>query len=116
MMVADLLVLRRVGACDESRVPGRGDPVHDASTLFGRLTLTKDDFRDTTPQMPVLIDAREAQVLVRTLAQELKELLVRCLRCSVTRPHGVEEGTQLLTVHHAKWLKCIDFGPSWTIT
>jgi hypothetical protein len=46
----------------------------------------------------------------------LKELAVRCLRRQAPGTHLVEEGPQVLAVHRAKWLECIDFGSSWTIT
>jgi hypothetical protein len=77
--------------------------------------LAEDNFRKTLARRPVLIDPREAQIFVGCLAQILKELLVRSLRCQAAPTDVVEEGPQLLSVHSTNALDNVDFGPSWTV-
>ena len=86
-----------------------------AAICVGRLALAEDHFREALARRPVVIDAGEAEVFERRLAQKLKELLVRSLRCQAAAADVVEEGAQLLSVHPANALDNVDFGPSWTV-
>jgi hypothetical protein len=83
--------------------------------LAGRFPLSEHDFREALTGVAVMVDAREPQVLVRLLAQELKERLESCLRREVARTDPAEEVVELLTVHRAKRLEFVDLRPSWTV-
>jgi hypothetical protein len=63
----------------------------------------------------VVIDASESEVFERTLAQNLKEAIVRRLRCNAAAAYFVEKGPQLLSVHRGKRLEIVDFGPNSTV-
>ena len=78
-----------------------------AATWDGVLPWPKIDFRESLAGVAVVIDPGEAQILVRLLAQNLKELLLRRLRSNDAGADGLEEGAQLLTVHRR-----VDFGPT----
>jgi hypothetical protein len=70
------------GAGDEEVLPRADKRTRDGSDLVRRLALTEDDLGKTLPDVAVMVDPGEAQILVRALAQELKELFVRRLRRS----------------------------------
>ena len=53
------------------------DALGDGGNLGRRLAEAEDDFGKSLPQCSVVVDAREAQVFERRLAQKLKEPVVR---------------------------------------
>jgi hypothetical protein len=95
---------------------GVGQRTRNDGDLVGRLALSEHDFGKSLADVAVMIDAGESQILKGFLAQELKELLVGCLRRGSAGLHRVKQGAQLLAIHRAKWLKGFDFALSWTIT
>ena len=99
-------------AGDEQGVAGRGDPPGDGGDLGRGLALAEDDFREALAGIPLMVDPGEAQILVRFLAQNLKEPLLRRLRSKGSGAHVVEQGANLQPVHRA-WK--VDFSPTWTI-
>jgi hypothetical protein len=90
---------------NEHILPGSDQRSCDRGDLVRRLSLAEDNLRKALPYMTMLVDTREAKVLVRALAQELKELLVRGFGCSAAGPYFVQQGPQVLSVHRPKWLK-----------
>ena len=104
------------GSGDQQVLAGVGQRTRNDGDLVGRLSLAEDDFGKSLADVAVMVDAGKSQILEGFLAQELKELLVGCLRRGGAGLHLVEQGAQLLAIHRAKWLKGFDFGPSWTIT
>ena len=91
----------------------------NGGNLSRRLSLTENDFREALPNLSMLVDAREAKIVERLLAQYLKELRVRGLGRNISRADIVEERSKLLPVHRPtrrpKWLKMVDFGQNRTI-
>ena len=75
--------------------------------------MSEDDFGEALTGVALVIDAREAQVVVRRLAQNLKEPILRRLRGYTPGADIVEKGPNLVTIHQAGQ---VDFGPTWTIT
>jgi len=106
----------RRGTGHEQILASADDGLGDAGDLGGRLPLAEDHLREPLADVPMVVDAGKAEIFVGTLAQELKEFPVRCLRRSVAGAYLVEEGPELLAVHRAKWPKRIDFALSWTVT
>jgi hypothetical protein len=86
----------------EQAVARGDDPRGDGGNLGGTLALAEDDFGKTLPDVAVVVDAREVEILVRLLAQKLKESLVCRLRRDRTGTDIVEQGAKLLTVHRGK--------------
>jgi hypothetical protein len=56
-----------------------------------------------------MIDPREPQVLERSLAQNLKDALMRRLRRIGPTLNPREQGQELLTRHRCKSLRAVDF-------
>jgi len=110
-----LICFRRC-ARDEEIVSGADQPFGDRGDLAGGLSLSKHDFGESLAGRSMVVDAGESEVFERALAQNLKEAIVRRLRCNQTAAHLVEKGPQLLPVHRGKSLKIVDFGPSSTVT
>ena len=69
-----------IGARDEQAVARGDDALGDGGDLVRRLSRPKNDFRASLSERAVVIDAGEAQVLERGLAQKLKEAVLRGLR------------------------------------
>jgi hypothetical protein len=91
---------------------GGHDPLGDRGHLLSALPRSEHHFRKTLSNGPVVIYAREPEVLERRMAQNLKEALMRSLRRKGTGVHLVEQRTNLMTVHHAKPLPCVDLPDS----
>ncbi len=68
------------------------DAFGDGGDLAGRLSRPKDDLRETLAEAAVVIDAGEAQILERGLAQKLKKAVVGCLRREAPGLDVVQEG------------------------
>jgi hypothetical protein len=111
----DGVVCVPIGAGDEEAMPRAHEARGNTCNLFWTLALSEDDLGETLPCGAMLIDASKAQILVRSLAQNLKELLMRSLRCQAAPADIVEEGPQLLAIHPTNALDNVDFGPSWTV-
>ena len=95
---------------------GGDDARGDRGNLFGRLALAEHHFGKALAGVPVLVDAGETQVLVRSLAQKLKELARAPPQVSVAAGADlVEQGAQLLAVHRANGWNSLTCGPSWTV-
>ncbi len=69
-----------IRAGDEQAVAGGDDALGDRGDLFRRLPRPKNDLRASLPQRAMVVDAGEAQILERRLAQKLKEPVLGCLR------------------------------------
>ena len=56
---------------------GPGDVVleTDSDYLFGSLAGAKDDLREASPDLPMVVDARKAQILERQMAKFLNRLI-----------------------------------------
>ena len=104
------------------RRPGRekilatcDDPLGDRGDLVRSLALTEDDFGEALAYAPMVIDACESKVLVGAVAQKLKKLGVRSLRCKRARMDLVEEASELRPVHVCKSLTRLDFRLNWPV-
>jgi hypothetical protein len=97
-------------------VSGADQTFSNGGNLAWCLPLAEHDLRKTLPRRSVMVDAREPKVFEGTLAQNLKEAIVRGLRCDLTTAYLVEKGPQLLPVHRGKCLEIVDFGPNSTVT
>jgi len=106
-----------------SRCAGDEQVVSPADQAFGyrgdlvwRFSEPEDHFGETLPGRAVMVDARETEIFEWPLAQNLKEAVLRGLRCYVTAAHLVEKGPQLLPVHRGKCLEIVDFATTSTVT
>ena len=104
---------RRSG--DQQAVVGGDDPLGDRGNLLRRLARPENDFRKALAKCAMMIDAGEAQIFEGRLAQNLKDPVLRRLRCNVSGGHLLEEDGKLLSVHRAKWLGYVDFRASRTV-
>jgi hypothetical protein len=77
----------------------RGNAFGDGGDLIWRLSRPKNYFREALARPAVVVDAGETQVLVRGLAQKLKDEVVRSLRRQLARLDALEEDAQLVTIH-----------------
>ena len=59
------------GPAGGASVTGRGDPIDDARTLLGGLTLTKHDLGKTAPEMSMLVHTRKTEILEGKAAETL---------------------------------------------
>ena len=66
-----------------------------AAIWSGVLPWPEDDLREPLPERPVVIDAGEAEVFERRLAQNLKEPVLGRLRREDAGADIVEEGAKL---------------------
>ena len=96
---ADGRIRGRVGSCHQQRVARRDNSRSDARDLLRRLAGAKDDFGKALTYRSVVVDAREAQVLERTLTQILKQALVRHISLQRTTLHGFEQSSELCRIH-----------------
>jgi hypothetical protein len=83
----------------EERVAGRHDAFSDRSDLLGGLSRPENDLRKALPGAPVVIDAGKAKILERSLAQILKESVLRRLRCYDAAANLFEEGLEFVARH-----------------
>ena len=82
------------GRCagDEKIMSTADQPFGNRGDLRWSFPLPEHDLRKSLPRRPMMVDAREPQVFERPLAQNLKEAVVRGLRCYLTAAHLVEKG------------------------
>ena len=85
------------------------DALGDGGDLFWRLPRAKNDFGDPLAHRAMMVDAGEAQVFERRLAQKLKETVVGCLRRERSGADVSEERGQVGAGHLPD---CFDFAPS----
>jgi hypothetical protein len=111
-LLANRTVRDRISSRHKQAVTGRDDAVGDGRNLDGRLAGAIDNFRKSLAQMAVMIDAREAQILERRLAQKLKKSFLSRLRRCRSCLNLVEQGSELQPVHRPKSLHCVDFAHS----
>ena len=78
-----------------------------AGDLFWGLSRAKNDFRHSLPQRAMMVDAREAQIFERRLAQILKEAVLGCLR---RERSGTDFGEKRLQLGAGHLPDCFDFG------
>jgi hypothetical protein len=90
-------------------VAGGDDPGRDLSNLLGFLPQAEHYFRKSLTNAPVMIDAREPEVLEGGLAYKLKEAGVCGLRRKRAGADFFEQGAKLGAVHRPKWLAFVDF-------
>ena len=82
------------------------DALGDRRDLFWRLSRAKNDFRYALPNRAMMVDASEAQIFERRLAQELKETIVGRLRRERSGMDVSEERGQVGAGHLPD---CFDF-------
>ena len=73
-----------------------------AAICSGVLPGTENDLGKALPDAAVVIDAGEAQIFERRLAQILKEPVVRSSGVSAPDLHFVQQRAELQAVHRAK--------------
>ena len=86
---------------------GGDDACGDSGDLFRRLPRPENDLRTTLPECPMVIDAGEAKILERGLAQILKQLILGHLRGQGPGANIAQEAQKLGARHLAD---CFDFG------
>jgi hypothetical protein len=86
---------RRVRAGDQDVLAARGDPVHDAGDLLGRLAGAEDHLGEAATKGAMMVDLRVPQVLVGQLPQALRGHL------GIHRPalDGGEKVVYVLAIH-----------------
>ena len=78
---------------------GGHDAVGDGGDLLRGLSWAENDLWKALPGAAVVVDAGEADVLERRLAQKLKDVLVGSLRRSGPGLNLLEEGPEFVTRH-----------------
>ena len=96
-----------IGAGDEQAVTGGDDACGDGGDLFRRLARPENDLRTPLPERPMVIDAGEAKVLKRGLAQILKQLVLGDLRGEGPGANLAQDAQKLGAGHLPD---CFDFG------
>jgi hypothetical protein len=86
------LICFRRRAGDEEVVSAADQPFGDGSHLTWSLPLPEHDFGEPLARGSMVVDARESEVFEWALAQNLKEAVMRRLRCNFTAAHLVEKG------------------------
>jgi hypothetical protein len=74
----------------------------DGRDLLGGLSLAEYDLRKTLARVPVVVDPGEPEIVVRLLAQELKEGFQCRLRRQIAGADPAEQFPQLLSVHRIR--------------
>ena len=67
------------------------DPLSYRSDLLGCLPQTQHDFRESLPDMAMLIDSGETQVIERRGAERIEDSGSRCASISRSSRDGVEQ-------------------------
>ena len=91
------------------------DSLGNGRNLSRSLPLSEDDFGESLPDAPVVVDARESEVFECAVAQKLKEARLGRLRRYRASVHCLEKGQEFRPVHRDKSLTRVDFRPSWAI-
>ena len=88
---------------DQQVVAGGDDALGNRGDLRRSLALAEDHFGKSLADAAVVIDAREAQVLERRLAQNIEGAARAPPQASALPDRDVvEQGAELLTVHRAR--------------
>src|SRR5262245_29656567 len=105
-----------IGTRYEQCVTRRDDAFGDRGDLLRALSRPENNFRKALSCPSLVIHAGEAEVLERSLAQILKESVLRRLRCNGAAANLFEEGLEFVARHAvrkpssgSKCLRRVDF-------
>jgi hypothetical protein len=98
---------RRVGSRNQQAVARADDSLGDRRNLFGRFAGTEHDLGKTLPQAAMMVDAGEAEVFERGLAQELKDAMLRRLRRNRPALDVLQQGAKIMARQCNGGSKCL---------